>query len=755
MLVRFWGTRGSIPAPGPQTARYGGNTSCVELQIGDGTVIILDCGTGIRELGLTLLKAQAKFERLYLLIGHTHWDHIQGFPFFTPAFLPKSELNIFAPSGFQRSLEDSLSGQMQYSYFPVKLQDLSSRIHFTELEEGFFRLGDVLVETQYLNHTAPTIAYRISYGGATIAYVTDHEPFWNSPGPSFHHPGDQRHIEFLKGADLVIHDAQYSEEEYETKHGWGHSTIDYATDIAVAAGARRLALFHHDPTHNDEKIRQFEEYCQARAAAAGSSLEVFAAAEGMELQIDGKARATAHSAESALERRPVIGGRVMVVTGQPSDVNAVEQVLAEDGLVISAAANGQAAIERAGELLPDLVILSSKLSDGDGASFIQPIRTVTGKPELPILILTEEGDGSDSLYSAESIATDYLTNPFSPPMLRTRVRAWLARTMGSVFENATIPVEAKRSTVRAVNPTHVTSAEILASVGLFRALNANQLDKLLAKSSQRVYPPGHAVIRQGEPGHSIYVVLSGRVRVVESLPDNPAEMFLGELGQGEVFGELGILREQPRSATIIPLEKTVCLIIPETDFMDALHASPEMALGLVRVLAGRLYEADRMLARYGPDPLTGLPGRRAFHELYKRMAAGARRHGTSVLLVVVDVVHLKALNDRYGYTVGDDVLRTVADVLMDSSRGTDLIARYGGDEFAALLVEASAEHAEAVIGRIQQKFQNAVLQRGLPVEAELRVGTAVSAKPPKTVDELLRMADSSVQAHQPGAPSNL
>src|SRR6185503_19752867 len=247
-------------------------------------------------------------------------------------------------------------------------------------------------------------------------------------------------------------------------------------------------------------------------------------------------------------------------------------------------------------------------------------------------------------------------------------------------------------------------------VDLFRSLNANQLDKLRAKSTQRIYPPGHAVIRQGEPGHSIYVVLSGRVRVVEALPDNPAEMFLGELGQGEVFGELGILRERPRSATVIPLERTVCLVVPENDFMDALHTSPEMALGLVRILAGRLYEADRMLARYGPDPLTGLPGRRAFHDLYKRMAAGARRRGTSVVLVAVDIVHLKMINDRFGYTVGDDVLRTVADVLIDSSRGTDLIARYGGDEFAALLVEANADHVEAVVRRIQQKFQNAVVK---------------------------------------------
>ena len=243
MYVRFWGTRGSIASPGESTARYGGNTSCVEVRAADGTVIVLDCGTGARELGLHLVRTMPAPMRLHLFIGHTHWDHIQGFPFFVPAFLPGSELNVYAPLGFQQSLEEAMSGQMEYSYFPVKLRDLRSRIHFTELEEGFFRVGDVLVETQYLNHTAPTIAYRMSSGGATVAYVTDHEPFWKSEDGVLHHPGDQRHIAFMRGADLVIHDAQYTHEEYANRLGWGHSTVEYATDVALAASVKRLALF--------------------------------------------------------------------------------------------------------------------------------------------------------------------------------------------------------------------------------------------------------------------------------------------------------------------------------------------------------------------------------------------------------------------------------------------------------------------------------------------------------------------------------
>jgi len=165
MRVRFWGTRGSIAAPGANTAVFGGNTSCVEVRASDGTVIVLDCGTGARALGVHLVRTMPQPVRLHLFIGHTHWDHIQGFPFFVPAFLPGSELNIYAPIGFQRSLEEAMSGQMEYAYFPVKLRDLRSRIHYTELDEGFFRVGEVLVETQYLNHTAPTIAYRMSCGG--------------------------------------------------------------------------------------------------------------------------------------------------------------------------------------------------------------------------------------------------------------------------------------------------------------------------------------------------------------------------------------------------------------------------------------------------------------------------------------------------------------------------------------------------------------------------------------------------------------
>jgi diguanylate cyclase (GGDEF)-like protein len=425
----------------------------------------------------------------------------------------------------------------------------------------------------------------------------------------------------------------------------------------------------------------------------------------------------------------------------------VEQTLSEDALVISGVSDGQTAIERAAELQPDLVILSSTVADGDAAEFIQPIRGVLQKPDLPILILTEEGGSQASITHAGRAATDYLARPYSPPMLRSRVRSWLARTMGPDSQVIDVARE-PRAPISTSSGPGATSAQVLASVELFRTLSPSQLAKLLSGSSQRWYPTGYAIIQPGERRHSVYVVLSGRVRAAETLADTLTDTCVTELRQGEVFGELGILKERTRTVTVVALERTSCLLIPDVNFLDALHTSPETALGLVQVMARRLVEADRSLTRYAPDPLTGLPGRRAFHELYKRVSAGARRRKSSVLLIAADIVHLKGINDRYGYNVGDEVLRTVADILVASSRDTDLIARYGSDEFAALLVEAAADNAGIVLGRIQEKFQKAVAERGLPPETELRIGFAVSDRPPDTVDALLQQADASVQSSQ-------
>jgi phosphoribosyl 1,2-cyclic phosphodiesterase len=429
MYVRFWGTRGSIATPGPQTAHYGGNTSCVEVRADDGTLLILDCGTGARELGLHLLQVEPRPLHLHLLIGHTHWDHIQGFPFFDPAFLPDTELSLYAPHDVQRSLEEALAGQMQYPYFPVKLDDLRSHMHYIELEEGAFDIGDIHVETRYLNHTAPTMAYRLSSAGTTLAYVTDHEPFGDVETCGLQHPGDQHHIEFLRGADLIIHDAQYTPEEYRHKVGWGHSTIDYAMDVALAAGAARLALFHHDPGHTDETMRSLERAIRARAAGHSSRLEVFAAVEGQTLQVHGQNPAAPVVGGSALQRRPIAGRRVMLIGTDDLQAASIAQSLSEDALLLTRAADRSTALTQAATVTPDLIIIDQPRPDGDGAALIRTLRTRLERPELPVILLIDSANGASVPRDGLSAPTDYLAAPLSWPMLRTRVRAWLVRTL--------------------------------------------------------------------------------------------------------------------------------------------------------------------------------------------------------------------------------------------------------------------------------------------------------------------------------------
>jgi len=428
MYVRFWGTRGSIATPGPDTTHYGGNTSCVEVRTNDGTRIVLDCGTGARALGLHLLSSAPRPLRLHLLIGHTHWDHIQGFPFFDPAFLPDTELHIYAPRGFEQTLEEALSGQMQYPYFPVTLDDLHSRIHFIELEEGFFHIGDILVETQYLNHTAPTLAYRLSDAGTTMAYVTDHEPFWNPADAVFRHPGDRHHLEFLKDADLVIHDAQYTQEEYCGKIGWGHSPIEYATDVALAAGVARLALFHHDPSHDDATIRRLVVAAQARVAVHGGRLNVFAAAEGCTVEVHGTGQAATIAETSALRHRSIAGRRVMLVGADHAQAVAITHTLAEDDLIVVHTPDQRTALAQVPTAPPDLVIVNQQLPDGDGLALIQHLCAHGEHHPVPVILLTDAPHRVVTSQNGGATATDYLAMPVSLPMLRTRVRAWLVRT---------------------------------------------------------------------------------------------------------------------------------------------------------------------------------------------------------------------------------------------------------------------------------------------------------------------------------------
>jgi phosphoribosyl 1,2-cyclic phosphodiesterase len=237
MRVQFWGTRGSLAKPGPSTARYGGNTSCIEVCSARGTLVVLDCGTGAHPLGQKLMSANLKGTHGHILISHTHWDHIQGLPFFAPLFVPGSQWEIYGPKGLGLSLRDALAGQMQYTYFPITLDQFGATIHYHDLVEGTLDIDDARLSAHYLNHPALTLGYRLEIDGAAIAYCCDHEPYSRTlaTGQGEITGQDRRYADFIEGADLLIHDAQYTAEEYPAKTGWGHSTVEYAVRIGQHA----------------------------------------------------------------------------------------------------------------------------------------------------------------------------------------------------------------------------------------------------------------------------------------------------------------------------------------------------------------------------------------------------------------------------------------------------------------------------------------------------------------------------------------
>lgn len=285
VYVQFWGTRGSCATSGTKTVRYGGNTPCTEIRIG-GVPLIIDCGTGLRELGVKLTQEfSGRPIEGHIFVGHTHWDHIQGFPFFTPLYNPRNKFDVYSLHGANSSLRSIFGESMALDYFPIPLSSLACKLNFIEMV-GSVDIGVAKVSFQHLNHPGVCIGFRIETQGKVITYLSDHEDFGRLGGDSeMSRRYDAAILDFARGSDLLIRDSQYTEEEYATRKGWGHSSYGDVARFAVAAGVKLLALFHHDPSHTDEMMDANVKSCRAIIAQAGSKAECFAAWDGQRIDL--------------------------------------------------------------------------------------------------------------------------------------------------------------------------------------------------------------------------------------------------------------------------------------------------------------------------------------------------------------------------------------------------------------------------------------------------------------------------------------
>ena len=271
MHVRFWGVRGSIPTPCPENMKYGGNTACVEVRLPSGEVCVLDGGTGVRPLGSALVaEMQGSPMSLHFFLTHFHWDHIQGIPFFSPLYSSTNHITFYAyPSAEQ--IQETLEGQMSTPYFPVDFHFLRARRDFVSTFERIFTFGDTTVQAFALNHPQQAYGYRLQHGPHSVVLASDLE----HGNPVY----DKLLHEAAAGADLLIYDAQFTPDEYEMRRGWGHSTWLEATRVAKECGVRKLILFHHDPTHDDEMMNAIleqarKEFANTDVATEGASYEI-------------------------------------------------------------------------------------------------------------------------------------------------------------------------------------------------------------------------------------------------------------------------------------------------------------------------------------------------------------------------------------------------------------------------------------------------------------------------------------------------
>jgi phosphoribosyl 1,2-cyclic phosphodiesterase len=276
--VRLWGTRGSLASPGPDTVRYGGNTACVEVRT-DRALLILDAGTGIRDLGASLRTFDGRID---LLLTHLHLDHLQGIGFFAPMFRRDQEVHVWGPPSTNEDLRQRLGRYLSPPLFPVRLRDLESQVTLHDVPHEPFEIGDATIRGDSIIHPGPTLGYRISVGSRSVAYLPDHEPALGAPTFPID-PGWTSGHGLAAGVDVLIHDAQYTPAEFARKSTWGHCTVEFAVRVAHQAGAKRLALFHHDPLRDDDALDELAREAKELASCLG--VEVMVASEGLTVSL--------------------------------------------------------------------------------------------------------------------------------------------------------------------------------------------------------------------------------------------------------------------------------------------------------------------------------------------------------------------------------------------------------------------------------------------------------------------------------------
>jgi phosphoribosyl 1,2-cyclic phosphodiesterase len=285
LKVKIWGARGSVPAPGPETTRYGGNTSCVTVALSDGSTIVLDAGTGIRNLGLAMAHCEGP---LHILLTHLHLDHIQGLMFFAPAFRPETEIVIWGPASNDASLQDRIARYISAPLTPVEVRELPCSVSFRECEGTEWPIGPATVSATSITHRGPTLGYRVEDNGASVVYMPDHEP---ALGADLTQLEDDwiSGLTLAREASLLIHDCQYADDEYSDHLGWGHTALSDALTFGLRAGVDRLLLFHHDPLHSDDWLDDFAGTAQAGWVERGGAPEALSLAREL-LEVDLAAR---------------------------------------------------------------------------------------------------------------------------------------------------------------------------------------------------------------------------------------------------------------------------------------------------------------------------------------------------------------------------------------------------------------------------------------------------------------------------------